>query len=153
MTNLAAEGTATAPLAEGISFFERWLSLWVFLCIVAGIAFGQALPEAFQALGRLEVARVNIPVGLLIWVMIVPMLLRIDFGSLHQVRAHWRGISITLTINWAVKPFSMALLGWLFIRHLFAPLLPPEQIDSYIAGLIFCWLPRPARRWCSCGAG
>jgi len=136
MTNLAAEGTATAPLAEGISFFERWLSLWVFLCIVAGIAFGQALPEAFQALGRLEVARVNIPVGLLIWVMIVPMLLRIDFGSLHQVRAHWRGISITLTINWAVKPFSMALLGWLFIRHLFAPLLPPEQIDSYIAGLI-----------------
>jgi ACR3 family arsenite transporter len=136
VTNLATETTTAAPSAEGISFFERWLTLWVFLCIVAGIAFGQALPEAFQALGRLEVARVNIPVGLLIWVMIVPMLLRIDFGSLHQVRAHWRGISITLAINWAVKPFSMALLGWLFIRHLFAPWLPPEQIDSYVAGLI-----------------
>ena len=136
MIKPAAEATATAPAAVGISFFERWLSLWVFLCIIAGIAFGQALPEAFQALGRLEVARVNIPVGLLIWVMIVPMLLRIDFGSLHQVRAHWRGISITLAINWAVKPFSMALLGWLFIRHLFAPLLPPDQIDSYLAGLI-----------------
>lgn len=136
MTNPAAEATAPALPGEGISFFERWLTLWVFLCIVAGIAFGQALPEAFQALGRLEIARVNIPVGLLIWVMIVPMLLRIDFGSLHQARAHWRGISITLAINWAIKPFSMAFLGWLFIRHLFAPLLPPEQIDSYIAGLI-----------------
>lgn len=136
MTNPAAEATAPALPGEGISFFERWLTLWVFLCIVAGIAFGQALPEAFQALGRLEIARVNIPVGLLIWVMIVPMLLRIDFGSLHQVRAHWRGISITLAINWAIKPFSMAFLGWLFIRQLFAPLLPPEQIDSYIAGLI-----------------
>jgi len=136
VTNPAAEATAPALPGEGISFFERWLTLWVFLCIVAGIAFGQALPEAFQALGRLEIARVNIPVGLLIWVMIVPMLLRIDFGSLHQARAHWRGISITLAINWAIKPFSMAFLGWLFIRHLFAPLLPPEQIDSYIAGLI-----------------
>ena len=134
--NPAAEATAPSPPGEGISFFERWLTLWVFLCIIAGVALGQALPEVFQALGRLEVARVNIPLGLLIWVMIVPMLLKIDFGALHQVRTHWRGIGVTLFINWAVKPFSMALLGWIFIRHLFAPLLPPDQIDSYIAGLI-----------------
>jgi ACR3 family arsenite transporter len=120
----------------GIGFFERWLTLWVALCIVAGVVLGQQFPSLFQILGRLEVARVNLPVGALIWVMIVPMLLRVDFGALHQVRAHWRGISVTLFINWAVKPFSMALLAWLFIRHLFAPLLPPEQIDSYIAGLI-----------------
>jgi ACR3 family arsenite transporter len=125
-----------AAQAAGITFFERWLTLWVALCIVAGVALGQQFPALFQALGRLEVARVNLPVGVLIWVMIVPMLLKIDFGALHQVKAHWRGISVTLFINWAVKPFSMALLAWLFIRHLFAPLLPPEQIDSYIAGLI-----------------
>ncbi|HLF27425.1 MAG TPA: ACR3 family arsenite efflux transporter [Anaerolineae bacterium] len=97
---------------------------------------GQQFPALFQMLGRMEIARVNLPVGALIWVMIVPMLLKVDFGALHQVRSHWRGISVTLFINWAVKPFSMALLAWLFIRHLFAPLLPPEQIDSYIAGLI-----------------
>jgi arsenite transporter len=119
-----------------MSFFERWLTLWVFLCIVAGVALGQFLPAPFQWLGGLEIARVNIPVGLLIWVMIIPMLLRIDFGALHEVRRHWRGISVTLFINWAVKPFSMALLGWLFIRHLFAPYLPAAQIDSYIAGLV-----------------
>jgi arsenite transporter len=119
-----------------MSFFERWLTLWVFLCIVAGVALGQLLPAPFQWLGGLEIARVNIPVGLLIWVMIIPMLLRIDFGALHEVRRHWRGISVTLFINWAVKPFSMALLGWLFIRHLFAPYLPAAQIDSYIAGLV-----------------
>jgi len=119
-----------------MNVFERWLTLWVFLCIVAGIGLGQVLPGPVRALGAMEVARVNIPVGLLIWVMIIPMLLKIDFGALHQVKAHWRGISVTLFINWAVKPFSMALLAWLFIRHLFAPLLPPEQIDSYIAGLI-----------------
>ena len=125
-----------AAQAAGISFFERWLSLWVALCIVAGVVLGQQFPSLFQMLGRLEVARVNLPVGVLIWAMIVPMLLKVDFGALHQVKEHWRGISVTLFINWAVKPFSMALLAWFFIRHLFAPLLPPEQIDSYIAGLI-----------------
>ncbi len=119
-----------------MNFFERYLTLWVFLCIVLGVALGHFLPAPFHWLGGLEIARVNLPVGLLIWVMIVPMLLRIDFGALHQVRRHWRGIGVTLFINWGVKPFSMALLGWLFIRHLFAAHLPAAQIDSYIAGLI-----------------
>ncbi len=119
-----------------MNFFERYLTVWVALCIVAGIALGQFFPGAFQALGAMEVARVNIPVGLLIWVMIIPMLLKIDFGALHQVKSHWRGIGVTLFVNWAVKPFSMAFLGWLFIRHVFAPYLPPEQLDGYIAGLI-----------------
>ncbi len=119
-----------------MSIFERYLTLWVFLCIIVGVVLGQTIPAPFHWLGRLEIARVNIPVGLLIWVMIIPMLLRIDFGALHEVRKHWRGIGVTLFINWAVKPFSMALLGWLFIRHLFAPYLPAEQLDSYIAGLI-----------------
>jgi ACR3 family arsenite transporter len=122
--------------APAIGFFERYLTLWVGLCIVAGIALGQLLPGAFQAIAALEVARVNIPVGLLIWVMIIPMLLKIDFAALGQVKAHARGIGVTLFINWAVKPFSMALLGWIFIRHVFAPWLPPQQVDSYIAGLI-----------------
>ncbi len=97
---------------------------------------GQGLPDVFQAIGRMEVAQVNLPVGLLIWVMIVPMLVKIDFGALHQVKEHWRGIGVTLFVNWAVKPFSMALLGWLFIRQVFAPFLPADQLDSYIAGLI-----------------
>jgi arsenite transporter len=119
-----------------IGFFERWLTLWVFLCIVAGIVLGQLAPAPIQALGRLEVARVNVSVGLLIWVMIVPMLLRIDFAAMGQVRRHWRGIGVTLAINWLVKPLSMALLGWLFLRHVFASYLPAGQIDSYIAGLI-----------------
>ena len=119
-----------------MSVFERWLTLWVFLCIVAGIALGQALPGPVRALGAMEVARVNLPVGLLIWVMIIPMLLKIDFGALHQVKSHLKGIGVTLAINWLVKPFSMAFLAWLFIRVLFAPLLPADQIDSYIAGLI-----------------
>jgi ACR3 family arsenite transporter len=119
-----------------MSVFERWLTLWVFLCIVAGIGLGQVLPGPVRALGAMEVARVNIPVGLLIWVMIIPMLLKIDFGALHQVRNHVKGIGVTLAINWLVKPFSMAFLAWLFIRVLFAPLLPAEQIDGYIAGLI-----------------
>jgi len=116
--------------------FERYLSLWVALCIVGGIALGQALPGPVQAIGRMEVARVNLPVGLLIWVMIIPMLLKIDFGALHEVRRHWRGIGVTLFVNWAVKPFSMALLGWIFVRQVFAPWLPAAQVDSYIAGLI-----------------
>jgi len=119
-----------------LGLFERWLSLWVFLCIVAGIALGQWIPGPFEALGRIEVARVNVPVGLLIWVMIIPMLLRIDFAAMGQVRQHWRGIGVTLAINWLVKPFSMALLGWLFLRHVFAPYLPADQVDSYVAGLI-----------------
>lgn len=119
-----------------MGFFERWLTLWVFLCIVTGVALGQWAPAPFEALGRLEVARVNVPVGLLIWVMIIPMLLRIDFAAMGQVRQHWRGIGVTLAINWLVKPFSMALLGWFFLRQVFAPFLPAEQIDSYVAGLI-----------------
>jgi ACR3 family arsenite transporter len=119
-----------------MSVFERYLSLWVGLCIVAGVALGRWLPGPVQAIGALELARVNLPVGLLIWVMIIPMLLRVDFGALHQVRQHWRGIAVTLFVNWAVKPFSMALLGWLFIRQVFAPWLPSDQLDSYVAGLI-----------------
>ena len=119
-----------------MNLFERWLTLWVLLCIAAGIVLGQALPGPVRALGAMEVARVNIPVGLLIWVMIIPMLLKIDFGALHQVKNHVKGIGVTLVINWLVKPFSMAFLAWLFIRVLFAPLLPADQIDSYIAGLI-----------------
>ena len=132
--------TTTLPAAAAIpapmSLFERYLTVWVFLCIVIGIALGQWLPGPFQALGRMEVARVNLPVGLLIWVMIIPMLLKVDFGALQQVRGHWRGIGVTLFINWAVKPFSMALLGWIFVRQVFAPYLPADQLDSYIAGLI-----------------
>ena len=119
-----------------ISGFERYLSLWVALCIVVGIALGAALPQAFAAIAAAEVARVNLPVAALVWLMIVPMLLRIDFAALGQVRQHMRGVGVTLFINWAVKPFSMALLGTLFIGWLFRPLLPPDQIESYIAGLI-----------------
>ncbi len=119
-----------------MSVFERYLTVWVFLCIVIGIALGQWFPAAFQSIGRMEIAQVNLPVGLLIWVMIIPMLVKVDFGALHEVRQHVRGIGVTLFVNWLVKPFSMAFLGWLFIRHLFAPLLPADQLDSYIAGLI-----------------
>ncbi len=119
-----------------MSVFERYLSVWVFLCIVVGIALGQSMPSVFQEVGRMEVAQVNLPVGLLIWVMIIPMLVKVDFGALGQVRQHVKGIGITLVVNWLVKPFTMAFLGWLFIRHLFAPLLPADQLDSYVAGLI-----------------
>jgi ACR3 family arsenite transporter len=119
-----------------MSVFERYLTVWVFLCIVAGIALGQFLPSVFQAIGRMEIAKVNLPVGLLIWVMIIPMLVKVDFGALGEVRRHVKGIGVTLFVNWLVKPFSMAFLGWLFIRHWFAPLLPADQLDSYIAGLI-----------------
>jgi len=124
------------PAAAAMSGFERYLSLWVFTCIVAGIALGQAMPGVFQAIGRMEVAQVNLPVGLLIWVMIIPMLVKVDFGALHEVRQHVRGIGVTLFVNWLVKPFSMAFLGWLFIRQLFVDYLPADQLDSYIAGLI-----------------
>lgn len=119
-----------------MSMFERTLTLWVFGCIVIGIALGHLFPGVFQAIGAMEVARVNLPVALLIWIMVIPMLLKIDFGSLAKVGSYWRGISVTLFINWAVKPFSMALLAWLFIGWLFRPLLPVDQIDAYIAGLI-----------------
>jgi ACR3 family arsenite transporter len=128
---------AVRPIARvSMRVFERYLTIWVFLCIVTGIVAGQMLPAAFQAIGRMEVARVNLPVGALIWVMIVPMLMKVDFGALHEVRKHVRGIGVTLFVNWMVKPFTMALLGWLFIRNVFAPLLPADQLDSYIAGLI-----------------
>jgi arsenite transporter len=119
-----------------MSIFERYLTVWVFLCIVVGVALGQYLPSVFHVIGGLSVAQVNLPVGLLIWVMIIPMLVKVDFGALGEVRKHVRGIGVTLFVNWLVKPFSMALLGWIFIRHLFAPLLPADQLDSYIAGLI-----------------
>ena len=119
-----------------MNLFERYLTVWVLLCIVVGIALGQWLPGPFQTIGRMEIAKVNLPVGLLIWVMIIPMLLKVDFSALAEVKKHWRGIGVTLFVNWAVKPFSMALLGWIFIRHVFAPYLPADQLDSYVAGLI-----------------
>ncbi len=119
-----------------ISFFERYLSVWVFLCIVAGISLGQFFPSSFHFIASLEIAKVNLVVGLLVWIMIIPMLMKIDFATLPLVKRHVRGIGVTLFVNWLVKPFSMALLGWIFVRHLFAPLLPTDQIDSYIAGLI-----------------
>ena len=119
-----------------MSRFERYLTVWVALCIVAGVALGQMLPGAAAAIGGLQVAQVNLPVGVLIWVMIVPMLMRVDFGALHEVTRHVRGIGVTLFVNWLVKPFGMALLAWLFIRQLFAPWLPAAQLDSYVAGLI-----------------
>ncbi len=124
------------PAAAQMSIFERFLSVWVFLCIIVGILAGQMAPGLFQAIGHMEVAQVNLPVGLLIWIMIIPMLMKVDFAALHEVRQHVRGIGVTLFVNWMVKPFSMALLASLFIGHLFRPLLPSGQIDSYIAGLI-----------------
>lgn len=131
------EAASPAPSARpGIGFFERYLSIWVALCILVGIALGYALPGVFASIASMEVARVNLVVAVLIWLMIIPMLLKIDFGALGGVRAHWRGIGVTLFVNWAVKPFSMAFLGWLFIRQVFAPWLPAEQLDSYVAGLI-----------------
>ncbi len=119
-----------------MGIFERYLTLWVALCIITGITLGHFFPAPFQAIGHLEIAKVNIPVALLIWLMIIPMLLKIDFAALHHVREHWKGIGVTLFINWGVKPFSMALLAWLFIRIIFADYLPADQLDSYIAGLI-----------------
>jgi len=127
---------ALARPAPVLGTFERWLTVWVALAIVAGIALGQWAPRVFEALAAIEVAQVNLPVGMLIWLMIVPMLMRIDFGALGQVRAHARGIGVTLFVNWAVKPFSMALLAWIFVRHVFADALPATQHDSYVAGLI-----------------
>jgi len=139
LTRAAHDPSTTAgraPAASSMSVFERFLTVWVLLCIVAGIALGQLAPGVFQAIGRMEVAQVNLPVGLLIWVMVIPMLLKVDFGALGQVRQHWRGIGVTLFVNWAVKPFSMALLAWVFVRQVFAQWLPADQLDSYVAGLI-----------------
>ncbi|SAL88169.1 arsenical-resistance protein [Caballeronia choica] len=133
---MSSTDTATSVSRPAIGFFERYLTVWVALCIVGGILFGQVLPHVFQAIGRMEVAHVNLPVGVLIWVMIIPMLVKIDFAAMTQVKNQWRGIGVTLFVNWFVKPFSMALLGWIFIRHVFAPWLPADQLDSYIAGLI-----------------
>ena len=130
------EVTAPSTAAAPMSFFERYLTAWVALCIVIGIVLGQGMPGVFKAIGAMEIAKVNLPVGLLIWVMIIPMLVKVDFGALHEVRQHVRGIGVTLFVNWLIKPFSMAFLGWLFVRHLFAPLLPADQLDSYVAGLI-----------------
>jgi ACR3 family arsenite transporter len=134
--SIQCEVTAKHAAGAEMGLFERWLTLWVFLCILAGIGLGHWLPAPFQLVGRIELAQVNLPVALLIWLMIIPMLLKIDFSKLHHVREHWKGIGVTLFINWGVKPFSMALLAWLFVRGLFAPYLPAEQLDSYVAGLI-----------------
>jgi ACR3 family arsenite transporter len=133
---MSSADTAISAARPAIGFFERYLTVWVALCIVGGILAGQLLPQVFQAIGRMEVAHVNLPVGVLIWVMIIPMLVKIDFAAMTQVKSQWRGIGVTLFVNWVVKPFSMALLGWIFIRHVFAPWLPADQLDSYIAGLI-----------------
>ena len=132
----APSTAAVAPAPARLGPVERYLTLWVALCIVAGIACGRLAPSVFHAIGEASVAQVNLPVAALIWLMIIPMLLKIDLGALAEVRRHWRGIGVTLVINWAVKPFSMAALGWLFIDHVFRAYLPAGQIDSYIAGLI-----------------
>ena len=134
--NSAEAPASNPPKPAKLGLFARYLSAWVALCIIIGITLGHFLPGTFQAIGGLEFAQVNLPVAVLIWLMIVPMLLKIDFAALHQVKDHWRGVGVTLFINWMVKPFSMALLGWLFIRHVFAPYLPADQLDSYVAGLI-----------------
>ena len=134
--SVQCETTAKRASGASMSTFERYLSVWVLLCIVVGLLLGKWWPDVFQSIGRMQLAQVNLPVGLLIWVMIIPMLAKVDFAALHQVKTHWKGISVTLFVNWLVKPFSMALLGWLFVRHLFSPWLPADQIDSYIAGLI-----------------
>ena len=135
MTASIAQPRAAAP-RPAIGFFERYLTAWVALCIVAGIALGQWWPGIFRSVAAVEVARVNLPVGLLLWVMIVPMLLKVDFAALGQVTRHARGIGVTLFINWVVKPLSMAVLAWVFVRHIFAPWLPASELDSYVAGLI-----------------
>ena len=135
---MSAQRETTVRRAAGadMPFFERYLSVWVALCIVAGIVFGKFIPGLFESLGSMEVSSVNLPVAVLIWLMILPMLLKIDFHSLKEVRRHWKGVGVTLFVNWGVKPFSMALLAWIFIRNLFSGWLPAEQLDSYIAGLI-----------------
>jgi len=134
--SVQCETTTRKATGAEMGFFERYLTLWVALCIVAGIGLGHLIPQVFQSVGRMEIAKINLPVALLLWLMIVPMLLKIDLQALKHVGKFWRGIGVTLFINWGIKPFSMALLGWLFIGYLFRGWLPEEQIDSYIAGLI-----------------
>jgi ACR3 family arsenite transporter len=131
-----AQTPADQPLSRRMGSFERNLTWWVLACIVVGTGLGYLFPGIFATLGAAEIAKVNLPVAVLIWLMIVPMLLKIDYAAMGQVKRHWRGIGVTLFVNWAVKPFSMALLGWIFIRHVFADYLPAEQLDSYVAGLI-----------------
>ena len=133
---MSSTDTAIRASRPAIGFFERYLTVWVALCIIGGVMLGQLLPGLFFAVGHMELAQVNLPVGVLIWVMIIPMLVKIDFAAMTQVKSQWRGIGVTLFVNWFVKPFSMALLGWIFIRRAFAAWLPADQIDSYIAGLI-----------------
>lgn len=133
---MTLEPPAPAEGPQAMSRFERYLTLWVALCIVAGVGLGHLFPAVFRAVGSAEVARVNLPVAGLVWLMIIPMLMKVDFGALRQVGRHWRGIGVTLFVNWAVKPFSMAALGALFIGWLFRPYLPAAEIESYIAGLI-----------------
>lgn len=133
---MSSTDTAIRASRPAIGFFERYLTVWVALCIIGGVMLGQLLPGLFFAVGHMELAQVNLPVGVLIWVMIIPMLVKIDFAAMTQVKSQWRGIGVTLFVNWFVKPFSMALLGWIFIRHAFAAWLPADQIDSYIAGFI-----------------
>jgi ACR3 family arsenite transporter len=134
--SVPCETTGKRAAGNPMGAFERCLTLWVFACIGAGVALGHLFPAPFQAIGRMELARVNLPVALLIWLMIIPMLLKVDFGALREVRRHWKGVGVTLFLIWGVKPFSMALLAWVFIRHAFAGWLPAEQLDSYVAGLI-----------------
>jgi len=134
--SVQCETTAKKSAGADMGLFERYLTLWVALCIIAGIGLGHLIPQSFQHIAKLEVAQINLPVAMLIWLMIIPMLLKIDLKALRNVGEHWRGIGVTLFVNWGVKPFSMALLGWLFIGYLFRGWLPEEQIDSYIAGLI-----------------
>ncbi len=134
--SVQCEVTAKKSAGAEMGFFERYLTLWVALCIIAGIGLGHLIPQVFQSVGRMEIAKINLPVALLLWLMIVPMLLKIDLKALKNVGQYWRGIGVTLFINWGIKPFSMALLGWLFIGYLFRGWLPEDQIDSYIAGLI-----------------
>src|SRR5512139_3032291 len=134
--SVQCETTGKKAAGASMGLFERYLTVWVFLCIGAGILLGQLLPGLFHTIGALEVAHVNLPVALLIWLMILPMLLKIELKEIKGVRQHWRGVGVTLFVNWAVKPFSMALLAWLFVGGLFRAWLPAEQIDSYIAGLI-----------------
>jgi len=135
---MSAQCEVTAKQAAGgeMGFFERYLTVWVVACIVAGITLGHFFPMQFQNIAQLEISHVNLPVAVLIWLMIIPMLLKVDFSALDHVKEHWKGVGVTLFINWAVKPFSMALLGWFFIQNVFAPYLPANQLDSYIAGLI-----------------
>ena len=135
MSNSAA-AAGRAPHRPAMGMFERFLTIWVALCIIAGIALGQLMPSVFQVIGNATVAQVNLPVAVLVWLMIVPMLLKIDPAALREVGQHWRGIASTVGVNWLIKPFSMALLAWIFIAHLFRPYLPSEQISSYTAGLI-----------------